>query len=134
MVVDTNLNQLSHQLCPAELDEKTFWKAEAIAIRAAKALNSPGLFAIEMFVDKSDQVLINEIAPRVHNSGHHTIEAHYCSQFEMLWRILLHYPLGNPAAIMSSAMVNLIGSPGEAGEAFYEGLEDVLKKIGRAHV
>jgi 5-(carboxyamino)imidazole ribonucleotide synthase len=127
MIFDTDLNQLSHQLCPAALQQKILWKAEAIARRAVQGLRSPGLFAVEMFVDHNDQVLINEVAPRVHNSGHHTIEAHYCSQFDMLWRILLELPLGNTAAIMPSAMVNLIGSENESGLAHYHGLNETMK-------
>jgi 5-(carboxyamino)imidazole ribonucleotide synthase len=80
-----------------------------------------------MFVDKKGDVLVNETAPRVHNSGHHTIEAHYCSQFDMLWRIMLGYPLGNTDAILPSIMVNIIGVEGYSGEVKYEGLEEVLK-------
>jgi 5-(carboxyamino)imidazole ribonucleotide synthase len=63
----------------------------------------------------------------VHSSGHHTIEAHYCSQFDMLWRIMLGYPLGNTKAILSSAMINVIGSEGHSGNAVYNGLEEVLQ-------
>jgi 5-(carboxyamino)imidazole ribonucleotide synthase len=88
---------------------------------------SPGLFAVELFVDEKDDVLVNETAPRVHNSGHHTIEAHYSSQFDMLWRIILGYPLGNTKAIIASAMVNIVGAAGHSGVVKYEGLEDVLK-------
>lgn len=127
MMFDSSLNLLDFQLCPAELDEKTLWKAEAIALTTARNFNSPGLFAIEMFVDNNLDVLVNETAPRVHNSGHHTIEAHYCSQFDMLWRIVLGYPLGNTDAILPSIMVNIIGSEGCDGPVRYEGLEEVLK-------
>jgi 5-(carboxyamino)imidazole ribonucleotide synthase len=95
MVFDPSLNLLSYQICPAVLPEKVFWKAEAIAINVVKKLNSPGIFAVEMFADKNDNVLVNEIAPRVHNSGHHSIEGNYSSQFDMLWRVMLDYPLGN---------------------------------------
>ena len=79
MVFDPMLNLLSYQICPAELPQAVFWKAEAIAINAVKNLKSAGLFAVEMFTDKDGNVLINEIAPRVHNSGHHSIEGNYCS-------------------------------------------------------
>ena len=127
MLFDPYLNLLDYQLCPAELDEKTRWKAEAISLAVVRNFNSPGIFAVEMFVDKEGEVLVNETAPRVHNSGHHTIEAHYCSQFDMLWRIMLGYPLGNTDAIMPSIMVNLIGSESYEGEPVYEGLLDVLK-------
>jgi phosphoribosylaminoimidazole carboxylase (NCAIR synthetase) len=70
---------------------------------------------------------VNETAPRVHNSGHHTIEAHYSSQFDMLWRVMLDYPLGNTDAILPSIMVNIIGAEGCNGDVKYEGLEDVMK-------
>ena len=72
-------------------------------------------------------VLVNETAPRVHNSGHHTIEANYCSQYDMLWRIMLNYPLGNTEAIFPSSIVNIIGAEGYSGEAKYEGLNEVLQ-------
>jgi 5-(carboxyamino)imidazole ribonucleotide synthase len=127
MVFDPNLNLLSYQICPAVLPEKVFWKAEAIAINVVKKLNSPGIFAVEMFADKNDNVLVNEIAPRVHNSGHHSIEGNYSSQFDMLWRIMLDYPLGNTEIIMSSALVNIIGAENHEGAVVYDGLNEVLK-------
>jgi 5-(carboxyamino)imidazole ribonucleotide synthase len=80
-----------------------------------------------MFVDKNGDVFVNETAPEVHNSGHHTIEAHYSSQFDMLWRVMLGYPLGNTDAILPSIMVNLIGAEGCNGDVKYEGLEEVMK-------
>ncbi len=127
MLFDPVLNLLDYQLCPANISQKVLWKIEAIASKIARDLNSPGLFAIELFVDNNDEVLVNETAPRVHNSGHHTIEAHYCSQYDMLWRIMLDYPLGNTAAIQSSAIVNILGAEGYSGKAVYEGLKEVLK-------
>ena len=126
MFFDPVLNLLDLQLCPASIPEKTLWKAEAIALTVARKLDSAGIFAIEMFVDKEGNVWVNETAPRVHNSGHHTIEAHYSSQFDMLWRIILNYPLGNTAMIMSSMMVNLLGAEGFAGKTQYDGLEEIL--------
>ncbi|MDQ3846100.1 MAG: ATP-grasp domain-containing protein, partial [Bacteroidota bacterium] len=71
-------------------------------------------------------VYVNETAPRVHNSGHHTIEAHYSSQFDMMWRIILRYPLGNTKYLLPSVMINLVGSEGKSGAVQYEGIEDVL--------
>ena len=127
MVFDNKLNVLEYQISPAELPEKVLWKAQAIARKVVKDLDSPGIFAIELFVDENDQVFVNETAPRVHNSGHHTIEAHFSSQFDMLWRIMLGYPLGNPAAITPAAIVNLLGAEGHSGEAVYEGLEEILR-------
>lgn len=127
MLFNPTLNLLDYQLCPAELDMKTLWKVEAISLTVVRNFNSPGIFAVEMFIDKNGEVLVNETAPRVHNSGHHTIEAHYSSQFDMLWRIMLDYPLGNTDAIISSIMVNIIGADGFNGPVKYEGLEEVLK-------
>jgi 5-(carboxyamino)imidazole ribonucleotide synthase len=127
MIFDPVLNLLDYQLCPADLDQRTWWKAEAIALSVVRNFKSPGIYAVELFVDAEGDVLVNETAPRVHNSGHHTIEAHYSSQFDMLWRIILDYPLGNTDTIMPSAMVNLVGADGFSGPAVYEGLEEVLK-------
>jgi 5-(carboxyamino)imidazole ribonucleotide synthase len=126
MVFDPKLNLLDYQICPAALPEKIIWRIEAIALKVARCLKSPGLFAIELIVDKNDMVYVNETAPRVHNSGHHTIEANYCSQYDMLWRILLGYPLGNTDIIENSALVNLIGEKDFSGEASYNGLPEVL--------
>ncbi len=127
MIFDPRLHLLDYQLSPANISKQILWKAEAIVQKLVKSLNSPGLFAVELFLDENDQVLVNETAPRVHNSGHHTIEANYCSQYDMLWRIMLNYPLGNTAAILPSAIVNIIGSEGYSGKALYDGLDDVLK-------
>jgi 5-(carboxyamino)imidazole ribonucleotide synthase len=126
MVFDSILNLLDYQICPADLPTIILEKAKSIAIKTAKAFQSPGLFAIELFVDQANEVWVNETAPRVHNSGHHTIEAHYSSQFDMLWRIILNYPLGETNYIKPSVMVNLVGAEGFKGDVFYKGLEDVL--------
>ena len=126
MIFDPVLNLLDYQLCPADLPEKTFWKAEAMALSVARNLQSPGLFAVEMLMDDNHNLYVNETAPRVHNSGHHTIEAHYSSQFDMLWRIMLDYPLGNTDAILPSVMLNLLGENGYRGQAVYEGVEAAL--------
>lgn len=127
MVFDTRLNLLDYQISPADLPEKVLWKAEAIALKVVKDLKSPGIFAVELFVDTDNNVLVNETAPRVHNSGHHTIEANYSSQFDMLWRIMLQYPLGNTEHILPAAIVNLLGAEGFSGEAYYEGLSEILQ-------
>ncbi len=127
MIFNQDFNLLEYQLTPAQIEEKILWKAEAIALAVVKNLNSPGIFAVELFIDIDNNVLVNETAPRVHNSGHHTIEASFSSQFDMLWRVLLGYPLGNTKSILNSAMVNLIGEKGYSGEAKYLNLEDVLQ-------
>lgn len=127
MVFDQDLNLLSYQVSPAEMAEKTLWRVEAISIAVVKALKSPGIFAVELFIDKEGEVYVNETAPRVHNSGHHTIEANYSSQFDMVWRIVLDYPLGNTDHILPAAIVNILGTEGHSGEAVYKGLEEVLE-------
>lgn len=127
MIFDPILNLLDYQISPANLPEKTLWKVEAIALKIARDLKSPGIFAVELFIDRQNDVFANETAPRVHNSGHHTIEANYSSQFDMLWRIMLGYPLGNPDHIIPAAIVNLIGAEGHDGPAHYDGLKEVLQ-------
>ncbi len=127
MIFNQTLNQLDYQLSPAEIPQHTSWRVEAIALKVVKELKSPGIFAVEIFIDKNGDVLVNETAPRVHNSGHHTIEANFSSQFDMLWRVMLDYPLGNPKHIVHAAMVNLTGSEGNSGNAVYEGIDEILK-------
>lgn len=127
MIFNPYLNLLDFQLCPANVEEKIKWKAEAIAVQVAKAFHSPGLFAVELLVDKQKNVWVNETAPRVHNSGHHTIEAHTTSQYDMLLRILMGKPLGGTEMIMPSALVNLIGAPGFSGKPYYRGMEAIMK-------
>ena len=130
MHVDPYLNLLDYQLSPVSLSQKDQWRMEAMAYKLAKAFNSPGLFAIEMMLDRSGELWINETAPRVHNSGHHTIEAHITSQYDMLWRILLNYPLGSTQALSPSVLINLVGAPDHHGAASYPGLSEVLKMQG----
>lgn len=127
MVFSPDLNLLDYQLSPVELTENILWKIEAISLKVVKELKSPGIFAVELFIDKEGEVFVNETAPRVHNSGHHTIEANYSSQFDMMWRIILNYPLGNTDLILPAAIVNLLGEDGYSGEARYNGLEEVLE-------
>ena len=127
MIFDQSLNLLDYQLCPANIEQEVLWKCEAIALKVVKDLQSPGIFAIELFVDHNNEVFVNETAPRVHNSGHHTIEANFSSQFDMLWRVMLGYPLGNTDPVMPSAIINIVGSPNHTGNAVYEGLEEILK-------
>lgn len=127
MVFDPSLNLLDYQISPAEIEEEVKWKVEAVSLAVVKNLKSPGIFAVELFIDRQGEVYVNETAPRVHNSGHHTIEANFSSQFDMLWRVILGYPLGNTAAILPAAIVNLLGEPGFEGDVHYEGLHEVLQ-------
>jgi 5-(carboxyamino)imidazole ribonucleotide synthase len=127
MIFNPDLNLLDYQVSPADIPEKTKWKVEAVSIAVVKALKSPGIFAVELFVNGEGDVYVNETAPRVHNSGHHTIEANYSSQFDMLWRVMLGYPLGNTEHIVPAAIINLLGAEGYNGDAVYEGLNEVLQ-------
>jgi 5-(carboxyamino)imidazole ribonucleotide synthase len=127
MVFDNRLNLLEYQISPADIVDKILWKVEAVALKVVKDLKSPGIFAVELFVDIDDNVFVNETAPRVHNSGHHTIEANFSSQFDMLWRVMLGYPLGSTEHILPAAIVNLLGAEGHSGEAVYEGLKEILE-------
>lgn len=134
MIFHPLLNLLDYQLSPADIDEEALWKLEAIAIKVIKNLNSPGIFAVEMFIDKEKNIWVNETAPRVHNSGHHTIEANYSSQFDMLWRIILGYPLGNTKHILPAAIVNIVGESGHSGPAKYNGLAEILQMNVFVHI
>ena len=126
MVFDPHLNLLDFQISPADIPEKILWKVEALSLAVVKGLKSPGIFAVELFIDKAGEVYVNETAPRVHNSGHHSIEGNYSSQFDMLWRIMLGYPLGNADEILPAAIVNILGEEGYSGPAYYEGLDQIL--------
>ena len=130
MIFDQNLNLLDYQVSPAELPDKIFWKVEAIAMAVVRNLESPGLFAVELFVDKNEEVLVNETAPRVHNSGHHTIEANFTSQFEQHFRAVMGMPLGNTDTRCPAAMVNLLGEEGYTGDAYVEGMDEALSQKG----
>lgn len=130
MVFDRVLNLLDYQLCPANLPDTLIRQIESIASEVVQSFHSPGLFAVELFVDQQDQVFVNESAPRVHNSGHHTIEANYTSQFDMLWRIMLEYPLGSTGMIVCSSLVNIVGKNGYSGDVQYQGLANVMAMKG----
>jgi 5-(carboxyamino)imidazole ribonucleotide synthase len=133
MVFNHKLNLLDYQVCPADVPENTLWRIEAIALKVARTLKSPGLFAVEMLIDTNQVVYVNETAPRVHNSGHHTIEANFCSQYDMLWRILLGYPLGNTGILQNSVLVNLVGEEDYTGDVHYQGLPETLA-LGNIYV
>lgn len=130
MVADPVLHQLDYQLAPASIPPAITEKAQQIAESLVRALQSPGLFAVELFQTANGEILINETAPRVHNSGHHTMEAAYCSQFDMVWRILLDLPAGDTRLHHASAMVNLVGAPDQSGPVVYDGLDNLLAHPG----
>jgi 5-(carboxyamino)imidazole ribonucleotide synthase len=130
MVFHPELNLVEYLFAPAEISTEIDRQAQAIARQTADAFGIVGLLAVELFLDKQGNVLINEVAPRPHNSGHHTIQANVTSQFEQHWRAILNYPLGNTSAYQPAAMVNLLGEDGHTGPAVYEGLESLLAMPG----
>jgi 5-(carboxyamino)imidazole ribonucleotide synthase len=119
-------NQVEYVICPARIDEKIAQKARRIALDVSKKFNHVGLLAVEMFQTEDDKILVNEVAPRPHNSGHHTIEASYTSQFENHIRAILDLPLGNTDSKMAGIMVNLVGEEGFSGHVIYENIEKIL--------
>jgi 5-(carboxyamino)imidazole ribonucleotide synthase len=119
-------NLVEFLFAPADISEQIAQKAINIARQVIETLDMIGLLAVEMFVTKQGEVLVNEVAPRTHNSGHHTIEANYTSQFEQHLRAILNMPLGATTTKIPAAMVNLLGEEGYTGLAKYEGLEKVL--------
>jgi 5-(carboxyamino)imidazole ribonucleotide synthase len=130
MVFDAEANLVTFLDCPATINEATAQKARAIAQQTIQAFNSAGVFAVEMFLTQNGDVLVNEVAPRPHNSGHHTIEACYTSQFEQLVRILAGLPLGSTDLIQPAVMMNLLGSPGVNGTYLLQGLKEVSAMQG----
>jgi len=130
MVFHPEANLVEYLFAPAQLTPNIVKEADRIARDVIQKLNMTGLLAVEMFVTKDQKVLVNEVAPRPHNSGHQTIEANITSQYEQHLRAILNLPLGDTSSIMPSAMVNLLGEEGYSGLAKYEGLEEVLKVPG----
>ena len=115
---------------PANITDEIADKAEKIAIKTIEAFGLVGILAVELFLTKSGDILVNEVAPRPHNSGHHTIEANITSQYAQHLRSILNFPLGATDLIRPAAMVNLLGAEGHSGPVVYEGLEEALKMSG----
>ena len=130
MVFDPRYNLVDYLLSPAELTDEQIERAQSVATDVMNALDSPGIFAVELFLDTDGNILVNETAPRAHNSGHQSIEGNYCSQYDMQMRVLQNLPLGDTAAIKPSLMLNLIGEPKHSGAVVYSGLEEVLMMKG----
>ena len=126
MCMDPGENLLNLLLAPAEISDSVQEQAEDIAIRTIESLSGVGTFGVEMFVDLDGRVLVNEVAPRTHNSGHHTIEANVTDQFEQHLRAILGLPLGSTEMLSPAAMINLLGAPGESGRPVLRGLDEAL--------
>lgn len=119
-------NQVEYVLCPARIDENVAQQASEIALRVSEAYQHVGLLAVEMFLTHDDEILVNEVAPRPHNSGHYSIEASYTSQFENHLRAILNLPLGNTDSKVAGIMVNLVGEDGYTGQVLYENIEKIM--------
>jgi 5-(carboxyamino)imidazole ribonucleotide synthase len=125
-------NLVEFLVCPAALDGDTDGRASQLAVDVVQKMEIVGLLAVELFLTRQGEILVNEVAPRPHNSGHHTIEACATSQYEQHLRAILGLPLGDPVHLRPAAMVNLLGAPDHSGPTRYVGLENALA-IPEAH-
>lgn len=127
MVADQKLNLLDFNICPADISKETQAEIDIIAKQFINSADSPGLFAIELFLDKTRKIWVNETAPRLHNSGHQSQEGNANSQFEQFYRVVTNRPLADTDSFGFSGMLNLVGEENYAGKVKYHGLEEVLK-------
>lgn len=123
-------NQVEYVICPARIEDKVAEKARALALKVADKIGLTGLLAVEMFQTEDDEILVNEVAPRPHNSGHYSIEASYTNQFEQHIRSILGLPLGNTDSKVAGVMVNLVGAEGHTGDVVYKNIDEILGMEG----
>ena len=119
-------NQVEYVLCPARISTKAAKKAVEIALKTAEAYGQIGLLTVELFLISDEEILVNEVAPRPHNSGHFSIEASYTCQFEQHIRAILDLPLGKTDSKTAGVMVNLVGAEGHAGPVYYKNIDQIL--------
>ena len=130
MVFHPEANLVEFLFSPAQVDQTIAKEAEELALKLIEKLDMVGLLAVEMFIDKNGILLINEVAPRPHNSGHQSIEGNITSQFEQHLRAIYNLPLGDTAIRVPAAMINLLGEEGYSGSPIYEGLDEILSMSG----
>lgn len=130
MMFHPEANLVEFLLCPARISPAIAKQATELALATIQAFDLCGLLAVELFLDEADQLLINEVAPRPHNSGHHTIESCYTSQFEQHIRAVLDLPLGSTKLQNPAVMINLLGAPDFSGTAKYQGFAEALQVPG----
>jgi len=130
MVFHPEANLVEFLFSPAQVDKTIAKEAEEMALKLIEKLDMVGLLAVEMFIDKNGILLINEVAPRPHNSGHQSIEGNITSQFEQHLRAIYNLPLGDTAIRVPAAMINLLGEEGYSGSPIYEGLDEILSMSG----
>ena len=123
-------NQVEYVICPARINDKVALKAQEIALKISDKLQHIGILAVEMFQTQNDDILVNEVAPRPHNSGHYSIEASYTNQFEQHIRAILDLPLGNTQSKVAGIMVNLVGEEGHTGDVVYENMAEIMAMDG----
>ena len=123
-------NQVEYVLCPSRLDKTITDKAQKVALQVSRSFEHVGLLAVELFLTKTGDILVNEVAPRPHNSGHVTIETAYTDQFEQHIRAILDLPLGNPENKVSGVMVNLVGAENHSGAVHYKNMNTILNMPG----
>lgn len=123
-------NQVEYVICPARIEESIAKKAVEVALKVSTSIEHIGLLAVELFQTQDDEILVNEVAPRPHNSGHYSIEASYTNQFEQHIRAILGLPLGKTNSKVAGVMVNLVGAEGYTGDVIYENIDSILKMDG----
>ncbi len=123
-------NQVEYVICPARIHDTVAKKAREVALHVSKKIDHIGILAVEMFQTKEDEILVNEVAPRPHNSGHYSIEASYTNQFEQHIRAILDLPLGKTDSKVAGIMVNLVGAEGHTGDVVYEHIEEIMALEG----
>jgi 5-(carboxyamino)imidazole ribonucleotide synthase len=123
-------NQVEYVICPARIRDEVAQKAREVALQVGNAFQHIGLMAVELFQTEDDQILVNEVAPRTHNSGHYSIEASYTSQFEQHIRSILNLPLGATGSKVAGIMVNLVGEEGYTGPVVYDGIDQIMGMEG----
>jgi len=123
-------NQVEYVICPARIDDAVAKKAQEVALKVAEKIGHIGTLAVEMFQTQEDEILVNEVAPRPHNSGHYSIEASYTNQFEQHIRAILDLPLGKTASKVAGIMVNLVGAEGYHGDVVYENISEIMAMNG----
>lgn len=119
-------NQVEYVICPARIEKQVAQKAQEIALMVSDKIQHVGLLAVELFQTQDDKILVNEVAPRPHNSGHYSIEASYTNQFEQHIRAILDLPLGDTKSKVAGIMVNLVGAEGHTGDVVYQNMEEIL--------
>ncbi len=123
-------NQVEYVICPARIEDSIAQKAVAVALKVSEHLEHVGLLAVELFQTKDNEILVNEVAPRPHNSGHYSIEASYTNQFEQHIRAILGLPLGKTNSKVAGVMVNLVGAEGHTGTVSYQNIDSILQMEG----